>query len=259
MVQFAPFSRTAARSSRACDLDNTGPFAKAVIMLVLDDKAGASNARVVLDVRPTGDVEFMMRANAGAPTQFLATVSVNLPIWLRLTLIGTAVNGYISTDGVNWMLVGSAQPDFAEMAAADGLPFVGLAVTSHDRSRLNTSTFDKVSVTFGGHSLPAFWTSIDVGATGQAGTASYAGGVFTVQGAGGDIWGTNDEFQFVNQRFTGSVPSNQYAITHSEIVARVASIAPTNPFAKAGVMIRDSNDPGSAHVILDGARRATSS
>src|SRR5207342_3088098 len=69
--------------------------------------------------------------------------------------------------------------------------------------------------------------------------------------AGGDIWGTNDEFQFVNQRFTGSVPSNQYPITHSEIVARVVSVAPTNPFAKAGVMIRDSNDPSSAHVILD--------
>jgi hypothetical protein len=251
MVQFAPFTNGSEIVARLTHLDNTSPFAKAGLVLVLDDKAGPGNANVVLDVRPTGDVEFMMRANAGAPTQFLATVSVNLPIWLKLTLLGTAVNGYISTDGVNWMLVGSAQPDFAEMAAADGLPFVGLAVTSHDRSQLNTSTFEKVSVTLGGHTLPAFWTSIDVGATGQAGTASYAGGVFTVQGAGGDIWATNDEFQFVNQRFTGSVPSNQYPITHSEIVARVASIAATNPFAKAGVMIRDSNDPGSAHVILD--------
>jgi hypothetical protein len=253
MVQFAPFLPDGSEIvARLTHLDNTSPFAKAGIMLVLDDKAGASNARVVLDVRPTGDVEFMMRANAGAPTQFLATVSVNMPIWLKLTLLGTAVNGYTSTDGVNWTLVGSAQPDFAEMAAAGGFPFVGLAVTSHDTSRLNTSTFDKVSVTLGGHSLPAFWTSQDVGATGQAGTASYAGGIFTVQGAGGDIWGTNDEFQFVNQRFTGSGgPLDQYQITHSEIVARVASIAPTNPFAKAGVMIRDSNDPGSAHVILD--------
>ena len=253
MVQFAPFFSDGSEIvARLTHLDNTSPFAKAGIMLVLDDKAGASNARVVLDVRPTGDVEFMMRANAGAPTQFLATVSVGTPIWLKLARLGTAVNGYTSTDGVSWTLVGSAQPDFAEMEAAGGIPFAGLVVTSHDTSRLNTSTFDKVSVTLGGHTLPAFWNIHDVGTTGLAGTASYAGGVFTVQGAGGDIWGTNDEFQFVNQRFTGSgSPLDQYQIARSEIVARVVSVAPTNPFAKAGVMIRDSNDPSSAHVILD--------
>src|SRR5207248_11595377 len=47
--------------------------------------------------------------------------------------------------------------------------------------------------------LPAPWTHQDVGSTGQAGSAAYGAGTFTVRGAGADIWGTNDAFQYVNQ------------------------------------------------------------
>ena len=155
LVQFAPFPDGSSIVARVTHVDNTNAFAKAGIVLVLDDKAGASNADVVLDVRPTGDVEFMMRPLAGAPTQFLAGVRVTAPIWLKLTLMGPAVNGYTSTDGRNWSLIGSAQPDFGQMNVAGGRPFVGLAVTSCDTSRLNTSTFDKVSVRAGRRSCRA--------------------------------------------------------------------------------------------------------
>jgi len=110
-----------------------------------------------------------------------------------------------------------------------------------------------VSVQSSGSSgLPAFWTSHDVGATGRAGSASFAGDIFTVSGAGANIWGTADAFQFVSQSIAVSgTPGDDYPVTHAQVVARVTSIAPTNTFAKAGVMIRDSNDPGSAHVVLD--------
>ena len=252
MVEFAPFPDGSSIVARVTHVDNTNPFAKAGVMLVLDDKAGASNANVVLDVKPTGDVEFMMRRSSGASTEFLAGVPVQMPIWLKLTLTGTAVSGYTSPDGVNWTLIGSASPDFAEMQANNGEPFVGLVVTSHDTSQINTSTFDNVSVTLGGSTLPAYWASHDVGATGVTGSASYAGGIFTVRGAGADIWGTSDAFQFLSETFTDSgTLFDEYPLRHAEIVARVTSTTPTNTFAKAGVMIRDSDDPGSVHVILD--------
>lgn len=89
--------------------------------------------------------------------------------------------------------------------------------------------------------LPSPWTSQDVGPTGQAGSASFANGVFTVTGAGADIWGTQDGFQFVNEPVSGN----------TTIVARVTGMQNTNVYAKAGVMIRASTDPGSPHVILD--------
>ena len=90
-------------------------------------------------------------------------------------------------------------------------------------------------------SLPAPWSSQDVGATGLTGSASYATGVFTICGAGADIWGAADAFQSVLQPISGD----------TQIVVRVRSLQNTNTFAKAGVMLRATTAADSAHVILD--------
>ncbi len=76
--------------------------------------------------------------------------------------------------------------------------------------------------------LPSPWISQDVGVVGIAGSASLTGGVFAVQGAGADIWGSMDGFHAVMQPIAGDV----------QIVARVASIQSANTFAKAGLMLR---------------------
>src|SRR5688572_16354880 len=78
--------------------------------------------------------------------------------------------------------------------------------------------------------LPAPWTSADVGAPVLRGGASAASSTFTVDGAGTDIWGTADQFHFVYRPITGN----------GEIIARVASIGNTDPWAKAGVMFREA-------------------
>lgn len=54
-----------------------------------------------------------------------------------------------------------------------------------------------------GGSLPSPWVDKDVGGVGLAGSASYANGTFTVRGAGADIWGTADGFNFVYQALSG--------------------------------------------------------
>jgi endonuclease/exonuclease/phosphatase family metal-dependent hydrolase len=89
--------------------------------------------------------------------------------------------------------------------------------------------------------LPLPWTSTDIGSVAVAGSASESGGVFTVRGAGADIYGTADAFHFMSQPLAGN----------GEVVARVMSIQNTNAYAKAGVMIRGALTAGSAHVILD--------
>src|SRR5205085_1481261 len=60
-------------------------------------------------------------------------------------------------------------------------------------------------------SVPAPWTSGDVGAVGPAGVASFAGGVFYVSGSGSDIWGSADSFRFVSRDLAGD----------GQIIARV--------------------------------------
>jgi len=65
-------------------------------------------------------------------------------------------------------------------------------------------------------------------------------GSFTVSAAGHDIWDLADEFRFVYKQLNGN----------GSIVARVDSVEPTDPWAKAGVMIRETLDPGSKHAMV---------
>ena len=86
------------------------------------------------------------------------------------------------------------------------------------------------------------WNVKDIGVTGALGSSFYdkISGVFTVSGAGADVWGSADSFHFISTAMTGS----------GEIVARVTSVQNTNPWAKAGVMIRESQAVGSRHAMV---------
>src|SRR5271168_3620072 len=82
-----------------------------------------------------------------------------------------------------------------------------------------------------GAGLPAGWSDTDIGSPGDAGAASYTNGGWTVSGGGADIWGTNDQCNFVGQSFN----------CDGAIVALVTSVQNTDPssgWPKAGVMFR---------------------
>jgi hypothetical protein len=69
-------------------------------------------------------------------------------------------------------------------------------------------------------------------------------GTFTMTASGADIWTVNgveaDEFHFAYKMLNGA----------GSIAAKVVSIDNTNDWAKAGVMIRESLDPASAHAMM---------
>jgi len=66
-------------------------------------------------------------------------------------------------------------------------------------------------------------------------------GTYKVRGAGADIWVGADEFHFAYKEVTSGACS---------IIAKVESLDNTDINAKAGIMIRDSLDAGSANVLL---------
>ena len=78
--------------------------------------------------------------------------------------------------------------------------------------------------------LPAPWVTADVGAVGMAGSASYSSGTFSVSGSGADIEGAADAFRSVYES----------AGPNTEIRARIVGVPGTDPWAKAGLMFRDS-------------------
>ena len=117
----------------------------------------------------------------------------------------------------------------------------GVAVTSHDVSHTATAHVEGLSL------LPNGFDTTHVGATTHVGNAvldSTAGGsVFTVEGKGGDIWGSADDFQFVQ------MPAQAGA--HAALIYRVAGVDNVNALAKAGVMFRDGTNANAASVVLD--------
>jgi hypothetical protein len=135
----------------------------------------------------------------------------------------------MSTDGTAWQFIGSTSVSMPTDISA------GLAVTNHDRAALNTATFDHVSVS------SAAPLDVDIGDVGVAGGAEASNSEVRVSGGGDDIWGTQDAFNYLYTSL----------INDGHLTATVTSVNPTSPFAKAGLMIRATTDPSSAHVILD--------
>jgi probable HAF family extracellular repeat protein len=214
--------------ARVESLTNTSPYAKAGVMI--RNSLATDDANVILDIKPDGGVEFMQRGSKAAHTRYIAGAYAPPPYWLRLSRDGSMVTGSISSDGRIWVDVGSTT-----MTAIGETQDFGLAVTSHDTSRLNTALFSGVSL------LPAGWSAHDVGPTRITGSTSYKQPVFSIEAAGRDIWDTVDAFHFVHRPHQGD----------GEIVARILRVPNTHRFAKAGVMIRDGLAQNAPHVILD--------
>jgi uncharacterized repeat protein (TIGR03806 family) len=88
--------------------------------------------------------------------------------------------------------------------------------------------------------LPRGWKSGDIGDVGVSGSASYLNGGFQVLAAGADIWESADSFHFACRSLAGD----------GVLVARVAAMQYTDPWAKVGVMLRENDSPGSKYVFL---------
>jgi hypothetical protein len=80
----------------------------------------------------------------------------------------------------------------------------------------------------------------DLGAVGQAGSASFSGGTYTVKGSGTGFGTTSDQCHYVYQALTGD----------GEIRARVLSVQNTGGSSRAGVMIRDGLGTNAAYAMM---------
>jgi hypothetical protein len=69
----------------------------------------------------------------------------------------------------------------------------------------------------------------------SAGFVEDPAGTYTISASGVDIWGTADEFRYIYKQLSGP----------GTITAKVESVEVTDAWAKAGVMIRQSLEPGS--------------
>ncbi len=195
---------------RTTSLENVHNASKAGVMIRETLSANSRNAFMM--VTPTSGRFFQWRSTTGGTTTRPSGsgLSGGVPVWLRLVRQGSQFTGYQSMNGTSWTTTGTAT---ISMSAA---VYVGLAVNSRVDSTLATATFTNLTVAAGPVStgLPAPWANRDIGSPALAGSASFAGGTFTVTGAGRDMWDESDEFHFVYQPMQGDI----------EVIARVVSL-----------------------------------
>jgi hypothetical protein len=157
------------------------------------------------------------------------------------------VQPYFAGNGTGAAVGDETTPSFTEETIVHGgsqsMPM------TYDNNKLNYSKYSEAELTL---TSPRDWTEGDVanltlwfrGYPGSVGSFVEApAGTYTMTGSGSDIWLVNnveaDEFHFAYKMLNGA----------GWIVAKVQSVQNTNDWAKAGVMIRETLDPASAHAM----------
>src|SRR6266704_4707133 len=87
---------------------------------------------------------------------------------------------------------------------------------------------------------PSSWTCQDIGNPSPAGTETTAGANWNVQAGGAGVGGTSDQFRLISQTVNGD----------SQVNGQVVSQTATSGSARAGLIIRQSNDPTSPYYAI---------
>jgi regulation of enolase protein 1 (concanavalin A-like superfamily) len=213
--------------ARVATVSNQASWVKAGVMI--RGSLDPSSAQAFMLVSHAKGVAFQRRTADGGDSVSTAGSTSTAPRWVKLVRALKTISAYESADGTNWTLVG------IDTFTMNSVAYIGLAVSSHIKGTLATATFDSVKT-----SVPPPWTDGDIGSVPFKGSAAYSDGTFSVTGSGADIWGGADAFHYVFQNLQGD----------GTIIAHVAAIQNVNPWVKAGVMIRDSFNPGSTHALM---------
>jgi regulation of enolase protein 1 (concanavalin A-like superfamily) len=161
--------------ARVVRMQNTNTWAKAGVMIRESVGSGAPNA--VVDLVPSGAIEFLARTTWGTATIVGGTSTQAPPAWVKLTRNGDTFTASVSADGSDWQVVGS------QIVWMSRAVVVGLAVTSHDTSALNASVFDNVRVTAGSSAQPPSAPTSPTPSSGDTGVAMSASLSWSALGA----------------------------------------------------------------------------
>jgi hypothetical protein len=156
------------------------------------------------------------------------------------------------TDGydvdTNGALIGYDQPDIdaGEHFVETGIVYGGKQSMPYFYNNIGTATYSEAECMF---SPAQDWTreGVETLSLWFRGNRAYvssftegADGTYTITASGTDIWAAADEFHFAFKQVTGA----------GAIIAKVDSIEHTDPWAKAGVMIRDTLDADSRNIAV---------
>lgn len=216
----------------------TDPYAKGGVMLRQSIDPGAPYYAAF--TMPGNVVAVQYRSTQGGTTNQM-TIGASIPVYLLAARTGNSFTAFTSPDGVNWTPIPGSG---IRMPAISGSLVAGLAVTSHNISAASTVNFDLVQISAAAgpaySTCPAGWSCADIGQPPQIGSQSFSNGTWTVGSGGTDIWGTADQFHLTAQTVNAD----------GTVGGQVTTQTYTDPWAKAGFMLRQGNDPGAPYYYV---------
>ncbi|MHC4109990.1 MAG: LamG domain-containing protein, partial [Planctomycetota bacterium] len=158
-----PLSTTTHIQTRVVSMDDTDPWAKAGLMI--REKLTPYSKYAAVFVTPNNGITFQWRDAEGGPSGSATETSRTVPQYLKLerTAIGAYIASYSTTgDSWDWADVNvSEDPDvtYKDVPMDDPCLYAGVAVTSHDGTRLCTADFNN----WDAYPWPSTWVWGDVG------------------------------------------------------------------------------------------------
>ena len=232
-------SGTGSVSGRVVSATGAGEWAKDGVMLRSSNSPGSPYYGVF--ATPSHGVVVQYRSTQGATTQQIAVPSA-VPVYLQVARYidgnGTQTfTAWTSPDGVTWTVI----PNSTIVLNLPAVVLAGMAVDSWNNGTTTTVSIDNVAfssnVPVPPGACPQGYSCADVGGAQPPGSQQLNGNTLAVSGGGGDIWDVADQFHIVDQPLTGD----------GTVSAAVSGQTNTDQWAKAGVMLRTSTDPGSPY------------
>jgi len=125
--------------ARVISTSNTAPWVKAGVMI--RGSLSANSAQAFMLVSYSKGLAFQRRTTTGGASTSTAGAFATAPYWVRLDRAGNTITASQSTNGLDWVLVGSDTIPMGQTV------FIGLGVSSHTTSSTATATFDHVEIT----------------------------------------------------------------------------------------------------------------
>jgi regulation of enolase protein 1 (concanavalin A-like superfamily) len=117
-------------------------YPEAGVMIRESLTAGSKHAYITYEPYPGPSVYLYSRSTVSGATAYTTSGIAGLPYWVKLVRSANNFTGYVSSDGVNWVQIGSTQT--ISMASS---VYIGLAVSANNNNAVATATFDNVSIT----------------------------------------------------------------------------------------------------------------
>lgn len=135
---------------RVTSIQNTAAWAKSG--LEIREQLTANSKHVGMIASYSNSPQFLWRSSTGGSTSSVnGTAGVAFsPIWLRLVRTGNSFTASKSSDGIAWTTVGT------QTVSMNSTVYVGLLTSALNNSKLNTSTFESLTITGNAPAAPIY-------------------------------------------------------------------------------------------------------